>query len=76
MLTDPMDNPVWASLTGRHAGLARRAGDALWYDNDHTPFVGVEHERAKVVDDGATKLYEKLGFELRMVLRLTAVDIV
>ena len=53
MLTHPMDNPVWASLSGRHAGLARRAGDALWYDQDHTPFVAVDDVNAKVVDDGA-----------------------
>lgn len=55
MLTHRMDNPVWASLSGRHAGLARRAGDALWYDQDHTPFVAVDDVNAKVVDDGALR---------------------
>lgn len=55
MLTNPMDNPVWASLSGQHAGLARRAGDALWYDDDHTPFVAVDDVRAKVVDDAALR---------------------
>lgn len=38
----PLDNPVWASLTSRHAPLARREGAAARYPPDIAPFVAVD----------------------------------
>lgn len=37
----PLDNPVWASLTSRHASLAQRAGNAARYPADVAPFLAV-----------------------------------
>jgi len=36
-----LDNPVWASLTGRHAHLAERRGLAARYRTDVSPFVAL-----------------------------------
>jgi ribosomal protein S18 acetylase RimI-like enzyme len=36
-----LDDPVWASLTGPHAHLARELGRARAYADDVTPFVGL-----------------------------------
>jgi GNAT superfamily N-acetyltransferase len=41
MTPHPLDNPVWASLTSCHAGLARMAGNAARYPADAAPFVAV-----------------------------------
>ena len=38
----PLDNPVWCSLAGRHAPLARRCGRAARYPAEAAPFVAVE----------------------------------
>jgi ribosomal protein S18 acetylase RimI-like enzyme len=43
-VTHPLDNPVYASLTGPHAALARRAGHAVRYPADITPFCGLPAE--------------------------------
>lgn len=40
-MTHPLDNPVYASLTGPHAALARRSGYAVRYLADITPFCGL-----------------------------------
>jgi ribosomal protein S18 acetylase RimI-like enzyme len=37
----PLDNPVWASLSGQHAGLARRVGRAAQYLEDVSPFAAL-----------------------------------
>jgi ribosomal protein S18 acetylase RimI-like enzyme len=37
----PLDNPVWSSLTTRHAPLAQTAGRAKRYPSDIAPFVGI-----------------------------------
>jgi ribosomal protein S18 acetylase RimI-like enzyme len=37
----PLDNPVWASLTGPHAHLAERHGQVLRYPADVAPFFAV-----------------------------------
>ena len=37
-----LDNPVWASLTGRHAHLAERHGLAARYQPDVAPFVALQ----------------------------------
>lgn len=37
----PLDNPVWESLTSRHAGLARMHGGAGRYPPEVAPFVAV-----------------------------------
>lgn len=36
-----LDNPVWASLSSRHAALAIHADGAMRYPSDVAPFVGV-----------------------------------
>lgn len=41
MTSHPLDNPVWASLTSRHAALARRNGSTARYPADVAPFVAV-----------------------------------
>lgn len=40
MTSDPLDNPIWASLTSRHRALARSAGAAARYPADIAPFAG------------------------------------
>jgi ribosomal protein S18 acetylase RimI-like enzyme len=40
----PLDNPVYASLTGPHAGYAERRGNVLRYPPDMSPFVGMPCE--------------------------------
>ncbi|MEN3540380.1 GNAT family N-acetyltransferase [Microbispora sp. ZYX-F-249] len=39
-----LDNPVWASLTGPHAGFAERHGNALRYPDDVSPFFALPGE--------------------------------
>jgi ribosomal protein S18 acetylase RimI-like enzyme len=41
-----LDNPVWAALTGPHAPLAERHGQAARYPGDVTPFAAVPDDRA------------------------------
>ena len=43
-MTHPLDNPVYASLTGPHAALARRSGYAVRYPAGITPFCGLPAE--------------------------------
>jgi len=40
-VTDPLDNPIWHSLVGAHAPLARGAGRARRYPPEVSPFVGL-----------------------------------
>jgi ribosomal protein S18 acetylase RimI-like enzyme len=40
-VTHPLDNPVWSSLRGQHAGFAERHGQALRYPPDVVPFAGL-----------------------------------
>ena len=40
----PLDNPVYASLTGPHAGFAERRGNVLRYPPDMSPFIGMPGE--------------------------------
>ncbi len=40
----PLDNPVWASLTGGHARFAERLGRVLRYPADVSPFLALEGE--------------------------------
>ena len=51
MDTSVLDNPLWYSLKGEHASLARRAGDALWYGASYAPFIAVETRKAHVEHD-------------------------
>jgi ribosomal protein S18 acetylase RimI-like enzyme len=39
--TTPLDNPVYASLTGSHARFAERRGNVLRYPPDMSPFIGL-----------------------------------
>ena len=41
-MSEPLDNPVWSSLTGEHATLGRRLAHAARYRADVAPFVGVD----------------------------------
>ncbi len=41
-MSEPLDNPVWSSLTGEHALLGRRLPHAARYFADVAPFVGIE----------------------------------
>lgn len=47
----PLDNPVWASLSTRHAPLARRHGAAARYPADIAPFVAVDPDSANAATD-------------------------
>ena len=40
----PLDNPVYASLTGPHADFAERRGNVLRYPPDMSPFIGMPGE--------------------------------
>jgi ribosomal protein S18 acetylase RimI-like enzyme len=42
-----LDNPVWAALTGRHAHLAQRHGQAACYPADVSPFAALADERSE-----------------------------
>lgn len=42
--THPLDNPVWSSLRGGHAGLAERHGRALRYPPDVVPFAALPRD--------------------------------
>jgi hypothetical protein len=63
------DNPVYASLTGPHAGFAEREGRAVRYPADVTPFL------APPDDADAIRLYESLGFRLRRAPTFLAVRV-
>ncbi|MEV8611540.1 GNAT family N-acetyltransferase [Amycolatopsis sp. NPDC051373] len=41
MSSSPLDNPVWAALTGPHAHLAEQKGQVLRYPADVAPFVAL-----------------------------------
>lgn len=51
MDTAILDNPLWHSLSGDHASIARHAGEALWYGDAYAPFVAVPSTSARVDDD-------------------------
>ena len=48
MDTSVLDNPLWYSLNGEHASLARHAGEALWYGPAYAPFLAVRSPEARV----------------------------
>jgi len=50
----PLDNPVWTSLTSRHAALSRRVGHAARYPADVAPFVAVDRCDAQAAADAAS----------------------
>ena len=47
----PLDNPVWHSLTSRHAELGRRLGDVARYRAEVAPVIGVRSMDAARADD-------------------------
>lgn len=51
MDTSVLDNPLWYSLSGAHASLARHSGEALWYGSAYAPFIAVASPMAEVQDD-------------------------
>jgi ribosomal protein S18 acetylase RimI-like enzyme len=68
-VTHPLDNPVYAALTGPHAALARRSGYAVRYPADITPFCGLPaepsledwKEMAGLFSPGEAALFPGLG---------------
>jgi len=40
-VSDPLDNPLWASLSTLHAPFARRAGELARYPREVAPFIAV-----------------------------------
>ena len=62
-MNHPLDNPVWASLTSRHAAFASRARHAARYPADMAPFAAVDaddaqaaEQLAELVEEGETVL--------------------
>ncbi len=48
VLEAALDNPFWAALASRHAGLALRHGEVARYPADVAPFLGVAHAAVAV----------------------------
>ncbi len=48
---NPLDNPVWHSLTSHHASFARRRGDAARYPAEVAPFVAAGTFDAAAAED-------------------------
>lgn len=55
---DALDNPLWASLSTLHRGLARSAGDALRYPRDVAPFLAVPDPRCSLSASTLAELVE------------------
>jgi ribosomal protein S18 acetylase RimI-like enzyme len=55
-MAHPLDNPVWASLTGRHQAFARTAGRAARYPPQIAPFAAVDAFDAVAAEQLATLL--------------------
>jgi len=53
MTTHPLDNPVWASLTSRHATFAIRSASAARYPAEVAPFVGLGSNDADTANRAA-----------------------
>ena len=49
-MTNPLDNPVWSSLVGHHAGLARRHANVARYPAHVAPFAAVDPVAANAAD--------------------------
>jgi ribosomal protein S18 acetylase RimI-like enzyme len=49
-MNHPLDNPVWAALTSRHAAFASKAGHAVRYPADMAPFVAVDAADARAAE--------------------------
>ena len=50
MATHVLDNPIWESLSSRHADLALREGEVARYPAPIAPFLGVPHGEVDVAD--------------------------
>ena len=48
VLEAALDNPFWAALASRHAGLALRHGEVARYPADIAPFLGLAHAAVDV----------------------------
>ena len=73
-MSQPLDNPVWSSLTGEHAALGRRLPHAARYHAEVAPFVGIEvgarsagDELADLVAPGESVLFVGSAPELSPV---------
>jgi len=63
-MNESLDNPVWLSLTSRHAMLAKRNGDAARYPGDVAPFAAAgrfdacaAEQLVALVEPGETVLF-------------------
>ncbi len=56
IVASPLDNPVWAALTGPHAHFAERHGQALRYPADVSPFFALPDDPAPEVWDDLAAL--------------------
>lgn len=63
-MNEPLDNPVWHSLTGAHASHAAGVGKARHYARDIAPFSAIEDASAQAYADLATHLPS--GVEARL----------
>src|SRR5690349_7932536 len=54
----PLDNPVWAALTGPHARFAQRHGQVLRYPVDVVPFLALPDDPEDGVWDDIAALSE------------------
>jgi GNAT superfamily N-acetyltransferase len=64
MTTHPLDNPVWHSLIGPHAGFASGSGAARHYPRDVTPFSAIAEPTPAAYADLAADL--AAGLEARL----------
>lgn len=63
-MDDPLDNPVWSSLTGPHASLAIGTGTARHYPRDMAPFAAIREPSPEAYADLARDLPS--GLEARL----------
>jgi ribosomal protein S18 acetylase RimI-like enzyme len=63
-MSNSLENPVWSSLTSRHAHFAKRSGDAIRYPSEVAPFAAVAahgtpagEDLAQLVEVGETVLF-------------------
>ncbi len=64
-MTHPLDNPIWESLTSRHAALGIRNGDAARYRKEISRMAGLGEPRPEALEDLA-KIVEPGEFVLVM----------
>lgn len=59
---DILSNPMWASLTTKHAAFAQRSGNLLRFQPDVAPFCAVEHDGMTLGDSACMHAGETVYF--------------